>query len=384
MSKYDFKLEEFQERQARVRVEMEAMGIDLLLVLSPVNVNYLIGCRAKGYQELQVLFLTLEEGPLTYIARLPEVPEAKALSLAEDVRGWGGNKQEEAMDVVKQILEEKGYLKRRIGIEVPQYYLHPHDYMKFKEILGGALVTEPTNLIQDLKMVKSPAEIEYMRKAAGMADAGMQTAVDSIGEGKTELEVAAEVHRTIMALGSDAPSSPMNFCTGERSCFAHGAPTERKLREGDFMHIQFGPSYKRYSATIGRQLCLGQPTPRMKEVYQLVRDATDAAIAEIKGGVPGIRAHEAAKKVITGAGMEQHRLHMTGYVVGPAFPPSFVDALVMDEGVEAILKPGMVVTVEPPLFGLKDKIGARLIENVLVTETGGEVLSKFTRDLIVL
>ena len=384
MIKYDFELEEFKERQTRVRAEMETKGIDLLLVLSPINVNYLIGCRAKGYQELQVLFFTLEKGPLTYLARLPEVPEAKALSLAEDVRGWGGNKQEEAMDVVKQILEEKGYLKRRIGIEVPQYYLHPHDYLKFKEILGDALVTEPTNLIQDLKTVKSPAEIEYMRKAAGMADAGMQTAVDSIGEGKTELEVAAEVHRTIMALGSDAPSSPMNFCTGERSCFAHGAPTERKLREGDFMHIQFGPSYKRYSATIGRQLCLGQPTPRMKEVYQLVRDATDAAIAEIKGGVPGIRAHEAAKKVITGAGMEQHRLHMTGYVVGPAFPPSFVDALVMDEGVEAILKPGMVVTVEPPLFGLKDKIGGRLIENVLVTETGGEVLSKFTRDLIVL
>ena len=384
MSKYDFKLEEFQERQARVRVEMEAKSIDLLLVLSPINVNYLIGCRAKGYQELQVLFFTLEEGPLTYLARLPEMPEAKALGLAEDVRGWGGNKQEEAMDVVKQILEEKGYLKRRIGIEVPQYYLHPHDYLKFKEILGDALVTEPTNLIQDLKTVKSPAEIEYMRKAAGMADAGMQTAVDSIGEGNTELEVAAEVHRTIMALGSDAPSSPMNFCTGERSCFAHGAPGERKIKKGDFMHIQFGPSCRRYSATIGRQLCLGQPTPRMKEVYQLVRDATDAAIAEIKGGVPGIRAHEAAKKVITGAGMEQHRLHMTGYVVGPAFPPSFVDALVMDEGVEAILKPGMVVTVEPPLFGLKDKIGARLIENVLVTETGGEVLSKFTRDLIVL
>jgi len=384
MIKYDFELEEFKKRQSKVRAEMEAKGIDLLLVLSPVNVNYLIGCRAKGYQELQVLFFTLEEGPLTYVARLPEMPEAKALSLAEDVRGWGGNKQEEAMDVVKQILEEKGYLKRRIGLEVPQYYLHPHDYLKFKEILGDSLIVEPTNLIQDLKTVKSPTEMKYMRKAASMADAGMQTAVDTISEGLTELEVAAEVHRTIMALGSDALSSPMNFCSGERSCFAHGAPGDRKIKSGDFMHIQFGPSYRRYSATIGRQLCLGQPTPRMREVYQVARDATDAAIAEVKGGVSGILAHEAAKKVIEGAGMEQYRLHMTGYVVGPAFPPSFVDVLVMDEGVEAILKPGMVVTVEPPLFDLEEQIGVRLIENVLVTETGGEVLSKFTRDLIVL
>jgi Xaa-Pro aminopeptidase len=384
VSKYDFALEEFKERQARVRAEMAATGIDLLLVLSPVNVNYLIGCRAKGYQELQVLFFTLEEGPLTYLARLPEVPEAKELSLAEDVRGWGGKNHEESVDVVKHIMEEKGYLIRRIGLEVPQYYLHPHDYLKLKDVLGDSLVVEPTNLIQDLKTVKSPAEIAYMRKAANIADSGMQTAVDTITEGKTELEVAAEVHRTIMALGSDAPSSPMNFCTGERSCYAHGAPSERKLYKGDFMHLQFGPSYRRYSATIGRQLCLGKPTSRMKEVYQVARDATDAAMAEIKGGVPGIRVHEAAKKVIADAGMEQYRLHMTGYVVGPAFPPSFVDAVLIDEGSAATLKPGMIVTVEPPLFGLQDKIGVRLIENVLVTETGGEVLSKFPRDLIVL
>ena len=117
MSKYDFKLEEFQERQASVRVEMEAKSIDLLLVLSPINVNYLIGCRAKGYQELQVLFFTLEKGPLTYLARLPEVPEAKALSLAEDIRGWGGRKKEDAMDVVKQILEEILPLKNLSTLE---------------------------------------------------------------------------------------------------------------------------------------------------------------------------------------------------------------------------------------------------------------------------
>jgi Xaa-Pro dipeptidase len=122
----------------------------------------------------------------------------------------------------------------------------------------------------------------------------------------------------------------------------------------------------------------------MKEIYQVAREATDGAIAEIKAGVSGLNSHAAAKKVITDAGMEQYRLHLTGYVVGPAYPPSFVDAVVMNTGVDYILQAGMVVTVEPPVFIMEERLGVRLIENVLVTETGGEVLSNFTRDLIVL
>jgi len=383
MSKYDFELNEFKARQKRVRAAMGAEGIDLLLVISPVNINYLIGVGSKMFQELHVLFFTLEEGPLTFLARATEVNEAVMFGLAEDVRGWG-REPEDVMDVIKAIMEEKGYLNRRIGLEVPQYYLHPHDYIKFREILKDALVKEPSTLIQNVKVVKSPAELAYMRKASDMADAGMQAAVDTIAEGKAGTDVAAQIFQTIMDLGSDAPSSPMNFAFGDLSCCPHWSPSADKLKNGDFMHLQFGPSYKRYSATIGRQLCLGQPTPRMKEIYQVAREATDAAIAEIKAGVSGLNSHAAAKKVITDAGMEQYRLHLTGYVVGPAYPPSFVDAVVMNTGVDYILQAGMVVTVEPPVFIMEERLGVRLIENVLVTETGGEVLSNFTRDLIVL
>jgi Xaa-Pro dipeptidase len=122
----------------------------------------------------------------------------------------------------------------------------------------------------------------------------------------------------------------------------------------------------------------------MQEIYQVAREATDAAIAETKAGVSGLRAHNAAKKVIADAGMEQYRIHLTGYVVGPAYPPSFVDAVVMNTGVEYMLQAGMVVTVEPPVFILEENLGVRLIENILVTDTGAEVLSKFTRDLIII
>ena len=143
---------------------------------------------------------------------------------------------------------------------------------KIKALLGDTLVTEATHLIEDLKLVKSPAELGYIRRAAAIADVAMQTAVETIAEGKTELEVAADMHRTLMALGGDAGASPMNFATGERRCYSHGMPSERKIRRGDYMHFEYGAAHKRYCATLGRQLCLGQPTPGMQQRPRSSRD----------------------------------------------------------------------------------------------------------------
>ena len=383
MSKNFFALSEFEGRCDKVRAAMGEAGIDLLLVLAPVHINYLIGTPAKGYQEFQVLFFPRESGPLTLLTRLCEVPLLQAESLAEDIRGWGGREPEDPIAAVKRIMEEKGYFGRRVGLEVPAYYLHPYDYQKLATLLGESLVMDATDLIGSIKLVKSPAEIEYVRTAAGILDAAMETCRGSIAEGKTERQVSADVHHTLMASGSDIPSSPMNYLTGPRTAYAHGEPTDRVLEAGDFMHMQFGAHYRRYCCTIGRQLCLGKPTPRMREVYQVARDAGDACIEAMRAGVPATVPHEAAKKVINEAGMDRYRLHMTGYAVGAAFPPSWVEPLVMDSGCTHTLEAGMVIAVEPPLFGLEEGLGVRIIDNVLVTETGCEFLSRTTRDLII-
>ena len=384
MSKHDFALSEFEDRQARVRVAMAAAGIDLLLVTSPISLHYLIGCRAKGYQELQVLFFPLEPGPLTVLTRLGDEAELIDLTLADEVIGYAGIDPEDPMDVVERIMRERGLLVRRIGLEVPYYYLGAHDYVRFKTLLGDALVTEATHLVENLKLSKSPAELAYIRKAAAIADAAMETAVATIAEGKTELEVAGAMHGTLLGLGGDAAASPMNFATGERSCYAHAMPGERVLRRGDFMHFEYGAAYRRYGATIGRQLCLGPPTARMRVLYQVVRDASDAAIAEMRAGVPAVRPHEAARKVIGDAGLLPYMVHQTGYGIAPGFPPSWLESILMFGGSTYTLEAGMVLSVEPPVMIREERLGARIIDNLLITETGAEILSGFTRDLIVL
>jgi Xaa-Pro dipeptidase len=156
------------------------------------------------------------------------------------------------------------------------------------------------------------------------------------------------------------------------------------LKRGDFINVEFGATYKRYTSTIGRQFCLGEPTARMRELDELVRRASDACIAEIRAGVPAIVPHLAAKKVIADAGLDHSRVHLSGYGLAPGSPPTWAEPIYMFGGSQYTLQAGMVVTVEPPVFVGEEKLGSRIIDNVLVTETGAELLSKFSRDLLVI
>ena len=382
MSKDDFSAEEFATRHRRVRERMEREGIELLLVVHPTNIQYLIGSRTKSYQDFQVLLFTLEEAPLTVVTRLAEVTEFSRESLAQDIVGWGGREPEDPLDVFRRVMTSKGFVGRRVGLEVPAYYLHPRHYEGIKEILGASLVTDASMLVHDLKLAKSPAEIAYIREAVRIADAAMHAVAGAVREGATECEVAGEAYRCLVGMGGDLPASPVNFAAGERTCYGHGMPTTRPIRRGDFMMIEFGAAVRRYCTTIGRHLCLGEPTSRMRELDAVVREACDACIAEVRPGVSAAAPHLAAKKVIADAGLDEYRLHTTGYGIAPGYPPAWGELIHFGDE-RYTLEPGMVLSVEPPVLIAEENLGARLIDNVLVTETGAEILSSYPRDIVV-
>ena len=118
-------------------------------------------------------------------------------------------------------------------------------------------VTEANTLIHDLTLVKSATELGYIREAARIADLGMERFAASLVEGRSELEIAAEVYHSLLSSGSGIAASPINLVSGERSCYSHGAPTSRRLLRGDFGNVEYGATFNRYTSTIGRQFCLG-------------------------------------------------------------------------------------------------------------------------------
>lgn len=383
MSKHDFSQSEFDARRARVREAIGQAGLDWLIVFHPVSIHWLTGSDAKSYQEFQCLLMSARPGPISVLTREGERSEFQDDALVDQLSTWGGGEAEDPVEAFERLLRSLGVLNARVGIEVPAYYLHPHHYVRIKQLLGDQLVAEPTNLIHDLKLVKSATELAYIRQASRIADIGMEACVAALREGRTELSVAGDIYQALLHAGSGLAASPINLVSGPRSSFSHGAPTDRTLQHGDFGSVEFGATFKRYTSTIGRQFCLGPPTPRMGELYELVLRASDAMFAEIRAGVPAVVPHEAAKRVIAEAGLDRCRVHTSGYGLAPGFPPTWGEPLHMLGGSTYMLQAGMVLTIEPPVFVAEEQLGARLIDNVLVTTDGTERLSRCSRDLIV-
>ncbi len=383
MSKHDFTAEEFASRRSRAREAIANAGLDWMLVIHPVSIRWLTGSDAKSYQEFQCLLISAKPGPISVLTRSGERNEFRDDALVDQLYTYGGGEPEDPIAALARIAELLGIPGTRVGMEVPGFYLHPHHYVRIKQHFGDSLVAETTNLIHDLTLVKSATELAYIREANRIADVAMTRFAETLAEGRSELELAGEVYHALLTAGSGLAASPINLVTGDRSCFSHGAPTDRRLRRGDFGSIEYGATFKRYTATIGRQFCLGQPTARMLELYELVCRASDACIAEIRAGVPAIVPHEAAKRVIAEAGLDSARVHLSGYGLAPGSPPTWAEPIYLFDGSTYTLQAGMVVTVEPPVFLGDERLGARIIDNVLVTQDGCELLSRFSRDLIV-
>lgn len=383
MSKHDFIPAEFGDRLSRLREAIGAAGLDWLLVLHPVSIRWLIGQDTKSYTVFQCLPISARDGKLIMFTRGTEEIEFAADTMADELRLYNGREPEDPMEAFAGFLDDLGIRGTRVGMEVPGGYLQPGHYVRLKTMLGEALVQEPCGILMALRAVKSPAEIAYIREASRIGALALDKLIGAVAEGVSELELTAVAYHTLLSNGSGLPASTMNLMTGERSAYALGGPTERRMRRGETGLVEMGAARRRYTSTLGRQWSLGPPSARLTELYAVIRAASDACLAEMRDGVRAVVPHEAAKRVIADAGLDQYRAHTTGYGMAPGFPPSWGESPNMFGGSTDVLRAGMVVSVEPAVFLAAERLGVRLIDNVLITADGVEMLSQRDRDLIV-
>lgn len=384
MSKHDFPEAEFRDRQERARRAIGEAGLDWLLLINPVSLHWLIGSDTKGYTSFQCLPLSAKPSRLTMFARETDRNELEDDTLVDEVRGWNGREPEDPMEAFGRLAADLGLRNARVGMEVPSWYLHPYHYQRIKAMLGDALVAEPSTLVLDLKLVKSERELAYVRQSARVAGEALDALLGRVAEGRMELELAAAAFQTLLAAGSGLPASTMNLVTGERCSTVLGAPTTRRLRPGDPGHVEVAAACRRYTSTIGRVWSLGAPPRRLTELHEVIRRASDACIATMRDGVRTTVPHEAAKRVFVEAGLDCYRQHTSGYGMAAGFPPSWGEPVNMFAGNGYTLKSGMVVSVEPNLFIHEERLGVRLIDNVLITARGAELLSLRPRELVVI
>jgi len=252
------------------------------------------------------------------------------------------------------------------------------NYEKWRDRLAGVELFGAEDLFQNLRMVKNASEIDRIKQACGIADACFAHIQPHIQPGVTEYDIDLEIEFYIRRHGAELAFAPI-VVSGERSARPHGKASEKKLEKGDFLTMDFGAKFEGYCSDITRTVVVGESTDRHREVYEQVLKAEVAAIEAIRPGAKASDVDGLARKILDEKSFAQYFGHGLGHGLG---------ALVHDAGRMSptstdVFEVGQVWTVEPgvyiPGFG-----GVRIEDDVLVTESGVEILTKSPKDLLVL
>ncbi|HEX4701217.1 MAG TPA: Xaa-Pro peptidase family protein [Pseudonocardiaceae bacterium] len=368
-----FELAEYQQRLTEVRERMAERGIDLALISIPENIYYLTGYTTLGYYMYQTLLVPIEDEPLILTYREERI-NIERLSWLERYVNYGVG--EDPIEVTARTVADVGCAGKTLSIEESGYFFPIRTYRRLVAELSGVTWVDGSGMVEAGRLIKSPAEIDYIRHAANAAMGGMVEALATARIGATENQVAAAVYRATLEGGSEYPGSPPYVISGERSGLPHGTWEGRELRDGDIVFLEFSGCVKRYSAAMMRTAFIGDPPAAVTGRADAVIDALEHAIDAIRPGVTSGSVDDACRKAILSHGFGDHT-HETGYSIGVCYPPGWNESHIMNlhPGDETVLRPNMVFHLVPSLIvpELNGHVG--FSETVAVTETGCEVLT---------
>ena len=223
-----------------------------------------------------------------------------------------------------------------------------------------------------------PDEVDAMRRAIAISEAALRQLLTEVQPGMTEKQIASRLEALMAQGGGDGLAFDTLIQTGPNSANPHGSTTGRALQQGEFLLIDYGCKVDGYPADITRTFCLGTPTAEMQKIYDTVLRANEAAKAAAGPGVPCGDVDRAARQVIEDAGYGEYFIHRTGHGLGL---DTHEPVPQIAGNIDYPLEPGMVFTIEPGIY-IPGLGGVRIEDNVLVTDTGLEVLTSFPRTLI--
>ncbi|MBU9672761.1 Xaa-Pro peptidase family protein [Planococcus sp. CP5-4] len=348
----------------KLREQMQKRGLDSLLVTNPYNLRFITGFTGTAGLALitpnDAWFIT----DFRYTEQAGEqVTEFKVVQA-----------QKGLIDEVARIAGEAAI--ERLAFE--QDYMTFATYSQYQEKLSATL--EPVSgLIEKLRMVKSQEELEVLKAAAKIADDAFEHICNYIKPGMTELQVSNELEFFMRSQGATSSSFDIIVASGLRSALPHGVASDKKIEQGDLITLDFGALYNGYVSDITRTVAVGEPSDKLKEIYQVVLDSQVLALEKIKPGMTGIEADAIARDYIKSKGYGEAFGHSTGHGIG----------LEVHEGPglsfrsETVLEPGMAVTVEPGIY-LPGIGGVRIEDDILITETGNERLTHSSKELRIL
>ncbi|MGE0005986.1 MAG: M24 family metallopeptidase [Parvibaculaceae bacterium] len=367
----DFAMPEYEARLAAVRGEMRSRRIDALIVDQFEHLVYLFGYLPTA-AKYQACIVPVDGAP-RMIVRSMDLPTFRTHS-------WLGSFREFAdyEDPVRILAEElqRDFPKARIGFEGDSHIFTAGRYLQLKHHLPEADLVDFSPVLIQMRLIKSPAELNYMREAAGIADACMAAAIEAAAEGVNEREAAAAAYATAMRAGADNGRVLLS-ASGPLSDNLHGRLGTRILASGDLLHLEMVPQIRGYSARLMRPVFIGAPAPEVAAVGTRLIEIQERQFAAIRPGVPGREIDRIAREQLEAGLCERYRNH-TGYTLGYHAQPRTSDLTrIFTPIADWELEPGMVFHMFLSIRGVS--IG----ETILVTPSGAQRLTRTERRLFV-
>jgi Xaa-Pro dipeptidase len=380
-----FERAEFDTRLARAREALRREGLDAILLFAQESLYYLTGFDTSGFVFFQCAVLTAGSDDIVLLTRRPDLEQARRTSTIEDIRLWYDREGADPSAELKAILEEKKCAGARIGIELRTFGLTADKYeLVRRRLQGWCALVDATHIVRNLRLVKSPAEIAYVRRAAELADQSLEAMLTAAKPGAFEGDIAAAGAMPILAGGGDPPPSGPVLGSGDRALLVRSATGFRHLDAVDQLTMEFAASYRHYCACLMRTIAIGKANDTQRHMFEVTREALAAMTEAARSGRPLGEIDDAHRRVYDAARYGHARMAACGYSLGALYRPTWMDVPPMlYSGNPLPAAPGMVLFLHAILIDAPNNLAMSLGHTIVVTETGADVLSRVTPEYYV-
>ena len=378
-----FTEQELAGRRERVVAELNARGLVALLIFRQESMYYLTGYDTTGYSQFQCLYLGAD-GRLVLLTRSADLRQARLTSIIEDIQVWVDSADSNPGRDLWQILDEQGCRGHRVGVEMEAWCLTAARWEQVKAAIDGRCQYEDcSELVSQFRLVKSDAELEYVRRAATLADDALAAAHRLARPGTPEQDVLAGMHSAVFQGGGDYAASRYIIGSGENALMVRNFTGYRTLEANDQLQLEFGGAYRHYHSCLMRTILTGQPSPQQIAMHVACCDALQACKEAARPGSTFGEIFTAHAGALDRAGFGEHRLNACGYSLGALYPPTWMDWPMIFRDNPTVVQPNMVIFMHMILLDWDRKLAMSVGDTVLVTADGCKTLTQMGTDLVV-
>ena len=385
----NFSREEYAARIAKTRRAMEDRGIELLVVSDPSNMAWLTGYDGWSFYVHQCVLLGLDGEPVWY-GRGQDAAGARRTVFMDEANILGypdhyvQSTERHPMDYLAGIIEQRGWAKAKIGVEMDNYYFSAAAYESLKRHLPNARFADATGLVNWQRAVKSEQELVYMRRAARIVEVMHARIFEIIEPGLPKNVLAAEIYKTGIegadGHGGDYPAIVPLLPSGADASAPHLTWDDKPFQAGEATFFEIGGCHRRYHCPLSRTVFLGKPSQTFLDAEKATSEGMEAGLEVARPGSTCEDLAGAFFAVLKRYGIVKD--NRTGYSIGLSYPPDWGErTMSLRAGDKTALEPNMCFHFMTGLW--MDDWGYETTESIVITESGPEILCNYPRKLFV-